>query len=607
MGMTGGINTMGMTGGINTMGMLRVMIADDDNMVRFGLRGYIETEENLQVVAEASSGQEAIELAEAHKPDVVILDVRMEDGNGVDACREIRDRHPDTKVIMLTAHSDDEAMFDSIMAGAAGYLIKGVPRDELIRSLRAVGQGQALLDPQVAQKVLERVRSGKPWNKDTKLATLSATEERVLDLVAEGLTNRQIAEQIHLPEKTVKNNVSSMMKRFSDIQDAVAARSDPRPQVDIGAQDPATGDGSQAFVDGRPLEIAVLLPCRNEETTIGNVVRDFRLALPSANIYVYDNASTDRTCEVAAEAGAICRRVPMLGKGNVLRRMFTEIDADAYVLADGDDTYEAAAAPAMVNRLFSRHLDMIVGLRIESAEVAEAYRPGHRLGNLLLTRSVHWLFGAGSDDMLSGYRVFSRRYVKSFPAYSRGFETETEMTVHALDARLPYEEMPTQYRARPEESESKLRSIPDGIKILKFIVLLCKDYRPLMFFGSLAAGWSVLALPSFVLDGWTPFGVTFAILAGVFAFLGVLLESLGRSRKEMERTQYLAIPATAAGPVEVAPVLAQTADSHDRRQNRPIPIRGPDAAARHFGHRRRRGDKAIQLIDAPETGDEPGT
>jgi len=195
--------------------MLRVLIADDDNMVRFGLRGYIETEENLEVVAEASSGREAIELAEAHKPDVVIMDVQMPGGNGVDACREIRDRHPDTKVIVLTAHPDDEeAMFNSIMAGASGYLIKGVPRDVLIRSIRAVGQGHALLGPEVAQKVLERVRSGKPDDKDSKLATLSATEERVLDLVAEGMTNRQIAERTHLPEKTVKNNVSSMMQKL---------------------------------------------------------------------------------------------------------------------------------------------------------------------------------------------------------------------------------------------------------------------------------------------------------------------------------------------------------------------------------------------------------
>jgi len=590
------------------MDTLRVMIADDDNMVRFGLRGYIDAEPGLEVVAEASSGRQAIELAGAHKPGVIILDVQMPGGNGVAACREIRDHDPRTKVIMLTAHEDDEAMFDSIMAGAVGYLIKGVPREELIRSIRNAGAGKAVLDPAVAQKVLERVRGGKPGGENSKLSALSETDERILDLVAEGLTNQQIAERINLPDKTVKNNVSSMMQRFNQMQDAVAAQSDPSPQVDTYSDAQGISDRSQTFVDGRPLEIAVLLPCHNEETTIANVVRDFRRALPEATIYVYDNASTDGTCEAAAEAGAVCRRVPMLGKGNVLRRMFTEIDADAYVLADGDGTYEAAAAPAMVNRLFSRHLDMVVGLRIESATTpTEAYRPGHRLGNILLTRSVHWLFGAGSEDMLSGYRVFSRRYVKSFPAYSRGFETETEMTVYALDARLPYDEMPTAYSARPKASESKLRSIPDGIKILKFIVCLCRDYRPLMFFGSLAAAWGTLALVSFLLDGRNRLGEVFAITCGVFAFLAVLLQSLGRSRKEMKRTQYLAIPATATQPGEAPLALSQSPNPHEHRSTELTPIRRPDVAGRLLGHRPRRGDKPIALNDALETGDEPGT
>jgi len=199
------------------------MIADDHNMVRFGLKAYIDSEDGLDVVAEASNVQEAIELAGRHKPDVVIMDVRMPDASGVDACRQIRDDHAETKVIMLTAHEDDEALFDSIVAGAVGYLIKGVPREELIRSIQSAGAGKALLDPAVAQKVLERVRRRKPDDDESKLASLSGTEERVLDLVAEGLTNKQIAERINMPYKTVKNNVSSMMGKLDVVRRSGAA------------------------------------------------------------------------------------------------------------------------------------------------------------------------------------------------------------------------------------------------------------------------------------------------------------------------------------------------------------------------------------------------
>jgi hypothetical protein len=306
-------------------------------------------------------------------------------------------------------------------------------------------------------------------------------------------------------------------------------------------------------VRGDP-SIAVLIPCHNEEATVGKVVRDFRQALPLARIYVYDNASTDGTREAALEAGATWRQVPLLGKGNVLRRMFAEVEADTYVLADGDDTYDATAAPEMVRELWDEHLDMVVGLRVEAEDAGEAYRRGHRLGNKVLTRLVHWLFRDGSRDMLSGYRVFSRRYVKSFPAHSRGFETETEMTVHALDLRLPFGEVPTRYRERPPQSMSKLKTLPDGVRILKFIVMLLLDYRPLMFFGGLAAACALLSLSAALvahghLHAWTPqtfIAATSLGLGMTFAFAGVILDSLGRSRKEMKRILYLAVHSSVA-------------------------------------------------------------
>jgi glycosyltransferase involved in cell wall biosynthesis len=265
---------------------------------------------------------------------------------------------------------------------------------------------------------------------------------------------------------------------------------------------------------------------------------------------VYDNASNDRTSAVARDAGAVVRFVPQPGKGNVLRRMFAEVDADVYVLADGDDTYEAAAAPHLVEHLVRHRLDMVVGTRVESEDSEAAYRRGHRLGNHLLTRSVHWLFGDGSGDMLSGYRVFSRRYVKSFPAFSHGFETETEMTVHALELGLAFDELPTEYRDRPANSSSKLRTIPDGIRILSFILLLCKDYRPTRFFGAMAGASGLLAGMSVVaahgqLGSWSPatlLAAFFAVFAVIAVLAGIILDSLGRSRREIKRLLYLAVP-----------------------------------------------------------------
>lgn len=366
-----------------------------------------------------------------------------------------------------------------------------------------------------------------------------------------------------------------------DLREAAAARVEDPQQLEALDQAYEGLQAENAPFAHPDLRIAVLLPCHNEELAIADVVRGFRAALPLARIYVYDNASTDRTCEVAEEAGAISRQAPLLGKGNVVRRMFAEIDADIYVLADGDDTYDASAAPAMIARLLDGHLDMVVGIRTESDELSDAYRFGHRAGNRALTRAVHWLFGNGSMDMLSGYRVFSRSYVKSFPAASHGFETETEMTVHALDSRLPFDEMPTKYRARREESHSKLRTIPDGIRILKFVLLLCKDYRPLFFFGT----WAVLSVCCAVIAGlmghgelhsWTPmtfWSASFAGLALALALIGVVLDSLGRSRKEMKRMLYLAVansdrrweaPREAAygRPRVRAAQSAETADQH---------------------------------------------
>lgn len=295
--------------------------------------------------------------------------------------------------------------------------------------------------------------------------------------------------------------------------------------------------------------VAVLLPCRNEEATIAKVVRDFRRSVPDAEIYVYDNASTDKTGEVAARAGAIVRVVPEPGKGNVLRRMFAEIEASVFVVADGDDTYDSAAAPELIRRLLDDNLDMVVAVRLEDEEATNAYRSGHRSGNQLLTKSVHWLFGAGSTDMLSGYRVFSRRFVKSFPAGSSGFETETEMTVHALDLRLPFAEIATSYGDRPADSTSKLRTIPDGVKILSFILKLCKDYRPSRFFGvQTIACWGIVGITALLARGkfhaWTPaafVAAAFTVLGMIFLLAGIILESLGRNRRELKRMLYLAV------------------------------------------------------------------
>ncbi len=305
--------------------------------------------------------------------------------------------------------------------------------------------------------------------------------------------------------------------------------------------------------------IAVLVPCYNEELAIPQVVRGFRAALPSATVYVYDNNSRDHTREVAAEAGAVVRMEPLQGKGNVVRRMFADIEADVYVLVDGDDTYHAASAPAMVQTLIDSQLDMVSGKRV--SEIQAAYRRGHRYGNALLTTLVSAIFGKRFTDMLSGYRVFSRRFVKSFPALSSGFEIETELTVHALELRMPTTEIDTPYKDRPEGSVSKLRTYRDGWRILMTILLLVKEERPLQFFGSIFGLLMVfslaLSVPLFITyaeTGLVPRFPTAVLATGsmLLAFLslasGLILDTVTLGRREAKRMRYLEIPAPGGQP-----------------------------------------------------------
>jgi hypothetical protein len=304
--------------------------------------------------------------------------------------------------------------------------------------------------------------------------------------------------------------------------------------------------------------VAVLIPCHNEEAAIAKVVSDFREALPHAAIYVYDNNSRDRTAEVARTAGAIVRAEPLQGKGNVVRRMFADIEADIYVLVDGDATYDAASAPGMIKALLEGPLDMVNGARV--ATIEKAYRPGHRFGNRLLTGMTAWIFGDRFRDMLSGYRVMSRRYVKSFPALAAGFETETELTVHALELRMPSAEIETPYRDRPPGSVSKLSTFHDGLRILWTILVLVKEERPMQFFSLLSLLIALLSLflvtpivIEFLRTGLVPRYPTLIFATGlmVLSFLsltcGLVLDTVTRGRREMKRMRYLAIPAPNSG------------------------------------------------------------
>jgi glycosyltransferase involved in cell wall biosynthesis len=296
--------------------------------------------------------------------------------------------------------------------------------------------------------------------------------------------------------------------------------------------------------------VAVLVPCFNEEAAVAKVVGDFRAALPGAVVYVYDNNSTDRTVAVAGEAGAVVRREPNQGKGNVVRRMFADVDADIYVLVDGDATYDAPSARPMIARLVAERLDTVVGARREEEQAA--YRRGHRTGNRLLTGFVALVFGRNFKDMLSGYRVFSRRFIKSFPVLSGGFEIETELTVHALELGLPVDELETPYYARPLGSESKLKTWQDGLRILWTIVRLYRSERPVQFFAVISillAGMSViLAVPvftTFLQEGIVPRLPTAVLstglmLAALLAFAsGLVLDTVTRGRREMKLLAYL--------------------------------------------------------------------
>lgn len=247
--------------------------------------------------------------------------------------------------------------------------------------------------------------------------------------------------------------------------------------------------------------IAVLLPCYNEEATIGKVVRDFKAALPDAAIYVYDNNSTDRTAEIAAAEGAIVRKEPRQGKGNVVRAMFEDIDADVYVMADGDDTYPADAAPAMVSKVLDGY-DMVIGDRLSSTYFQENKRPFHNFGNRLVRGSINGLFNAHVTDIMTGYRAFNFTFVKTYPVLSRGFEVETEMTIHSLNNNLRLYEMPIQYRDRPEGSVSKLDTVGDGIKVMSTIFRMIREYKPLPFFGGLGL---IIGIVGIVLCGTVTF------------------------------------------------------------------------------------------------------
>ena len=306
----------------------------------------------------------------------------------------------------------------------------------------------------------------------------------------------------------------------------------------------------------RGQHVALIVPCYNEESAIESVVREFREAMPEIDIYVVDNNSSDHTSQVAAESGAKVISVSLPGKGNVVRRMFADVEADIYVMVDGDATYEAGAVRSLVDQLLDNHLDMVVGCRKTKEEISgEAYRRGHQWGNYMLTHSVVKIFGGNFNDMLSGYRAFTRRYVKSFPAISRGFEIETELTVHALELRMPYGEVMTAYGVRPEGSVSKLSTYRDGLRILKMIARLYITERPFAFFGICALVMAMISvilgfplLTEFLKDGLVPrlptavLAASIMIAAALSFVCGLILDNVTRGRHEMKRLVYLGIP-----------------------------------------------------------------
>ena len=314
---------------------------------------------------------------------------------------------------------------------------------------------------------------------------------------------------------------------------------------------------SRVATSAEALEVAVILPCYNEAATISKVISDFRTHLPQARIYLYDNNSSDESIRLAREAGAIVRSEIRQGKGHVVRRMFADIEADIFVMCDADDTYDASAAPRLIGRLVEDGLDLVVGAREEIGDMA--YPPAHKFGNWLLTSLVKFAFGNGFDDMLSGYRVMSRRFVKSFPQMSRGFEIETELTVHSLQLEMPAAEIRTDYRERPLGSASKLRTIPDGIRILTTIMVMLRQERPLYLFGlsfvallllSILVGTPVVI--EFFRSGTVPqlpsavLATGLMILAFLSLFGGLILDTVTRGRNEAKRLRYLELPGVGA-------------------------------------------------------------
>lgn len=303
-----------------------------------------------------------------------------------------------------------------------------------------------------------------------------------------------------------------------------------------------------------PLRVAVTLPCYNEAVTIAQVVSDFRNALPTAEIYVFDNNSTDDTAEIARQAGAFVRTERRQGKGHVVRRIFADVEADVYIMADGDGTYDASAAPDLLNTLLEENLDMVVGRRAGITE--DAGRKGHALGNTIFNKLYGALFGSDFKDIFSGYRVMTRRFVKSFPAVSAGFEIETEMSVHASQLSIPTLEVPTPYGVRPDDSHSKLSTFRDGARILRMFARLTKQTRPALFFGGIGAALVVLAtvlsLP--VVATWMDTGLVprvpttvlsmgIIIIGVICAVCGLILDSLASARIEQKRSVYLSFPA----------------------------------------------------------------
>ena len=301
------------------------------------------------------------------------------------------------------------------------------------------------------------------------------------------------------------------------------------------------------------LDLAILIPCFNEAVALPSVIEDFTQAFPDATIYVYDNNSSDGSADVARRCGAQVRQEPQQGKGNVVRRMFADVDADVYLLVDGDDTYSAKTGPAMIRMLLEQQLDMVVARRVGAD--AGSYRFGHQVGNRTFTGIVGWLFGSRVRDMLSGYRVLSRRFVKSFPALSTGFEIETELTVHALSLNIPLGEVPSEYTGRPAASESKLHTVRDGVKIMLMILRLTKAEKPLLFFSAifaaLAAAALVLGIP-LILE-WLQTGLVTRLPTALLSaslitigFLGltngILLSSLARNQREVKRMHYVNLP-----------------------------------------------------------------